>query len=761
LKKNLKDKLLKFNFFSIFAIIMLMALIYAPLTYKLSQEIVNISNNETKKFYIDTQKHIIKNQVNNFINYLKHLKEEKTKDIIQNFDILLEAPKSNIKLLKNPQKAFKKLSKALKIDIVYISDNKLIFPKNIKLPKIDFNKHIQKIKNNYYIIKKVSQKSYLIGIVPQKMIDKRVTEEAIKYLYSIRFGAKNNGYISIAKILNYKGGKKFARVVALPVKPQWVGKYLNENKKDAKGHMYRKEYLKIVNTTKEGYVSYWFFKKSDKTMHPKISYIKLYKPYNWLIFSSVYLDDINKVIDKRNKLFAEKIKEYSYFSLLLYSVILLIIFFIVKYENKIFKELINNYEEEIEKANRDLQELNKNLSRLVDEKTEEIIEKYFTDNLTKLPNRLKLLNDIDNNYIAILNINSFKEINDFYGIKTGDKVLIETSKILTSFSKNVYKLAADEYAIIANKPNILVNLTKKINKYLLNHPLQIDNEKFYITFKVGIGKNLQEADLALKYAKSQNKSVIVFNKNLPILKDFENNIKWKQIIYEAIETDNIIPFVQAIIDNKTQKIIKYECLVRLKHNNKIYTPYFFLDIARKTNQYEIIQKIMIEKCFKKFAKIKKEFSINLETEELENHQFQKWLLKHIKKYDVADFLTIELLENQNMLNNEEVKKFVKTLKEKNIKIAIDDFGSGYSNFIYLIKDLPTDILKIDGSIVKDIDKKEIYILLKKIIEIAKEFNFITIAEFVENNEIYKKLQEIGVDASQGYYFSKPFDINEL
>jgi diguanylate cyclase (GGDEF)-like protein len=764
LKKELQNKLLNFNFFSIFTVGFIFILFFIPITYSLINNIIDTSNKLSKDFYIQTQKNLIKNQVNNFINYLKHLRKEKTKEIIDYIDNFSNIAAKNLKYSKNKINALTNFSKYNHINLAYVKNKKIIFSniKNLNPSKINFSKKIQKIDNNYFIIKKIDNNEYLILSISQKIIDEKIKKEAIKYLYSIRFGAKNNGYISIAEILNYKGGKKFAKVVALPVKPEWVGKYLDDDKKDAKGKMYRKEYLQIINTTKEGFVSYWFFKKTDKKMHPKISYIKLYKPYNWLVFSSVFLDDIDSVIKIRNEIFLQTIKKYIYLYLIALGIFFLIIFILVKYENKIFKKLINEYEKEIEEKNKKLQKLNTHLSNLVQQKTKEILEKYFTDQLTGLPNREKLISECKDKYIAIFNINSFKEINDFYGIDIGDKILKEIAKILTFFSNNVYKLSADEYAITDNTPEKLANLAKKINDYLSKNPITINNEKIYISFRVGIGKNLQEADLALKYSKRKNKKfIIVFNKKLPILKEFENNIQWKNIIYEAIKNDNIIPYIQPIIDNKTKKVIKYECLARLKYNGKIYTPYFFLDIARKTNQYETIQKIIIEKCFKKFSQKQKNFSINLDLLDLENEQFKKWLLDQIDEYNVSKLLTIELLENQNIINNEETKSFIKALKEKNVKVAIDDFGSGYSNFVYFIKDLPTDILKIDGSIVKDIHKEEIYTLLAKITEIAKTFNFITIAEFVENEEIYKKLLKIGVDLSQGYYFSKPFDINEL
>ena len=98
------------------------------------------------------------------------------------------------------------------------------------------------------------------------------------------------------------------------------------------------------------------------------------------------------------------------------------------------------------------------------------------------------------------------------------------------------------------------------------------------------------------------------------------------------------------------------------------------------------------------------------------------------------------------------------VKALGCKIAIDDFGTGYSNFEYLVK-LKADYIKIDGSLIKDIDKNRISeIVCKNIVNFARDLNMKTIAEFVENESIFNKVKELGIDYSQGYYFDKPLEI---
>ncbi|TLT02684.1 EAL domain-containing protein [Aliarcobacter cibarius] len=102
-----------------------------------------------------------------------------------------------------------------------------------------------------------------------------------------------------------------------------------------------------------------------------------------------------------------------------------------------------------------------------------------------------------------------------------------------------------------------------------------------------------------------------------------------------------------------------------------------------------------------------------------------------------------------------VSEFIDNAKSKGCKIAIDDFGSGYSNFEYLVK-LKADYIKIDGSLIKNINsQKESYIVVLTIVNFAKQMGIKTIAEFIENEEIYKTINDLGIDFSQGYYFSSP------
>lgn len=127
----------------------------------------------------------------------------------------------------------------------------------------------------------------------------------------------------------------------------------------------------------------------------------------------------------------------------------------------------------------------------------------------------------------------------------------------------------------------------------------------------------------------------------------------------------------------------------------------------------------------------------------------------LERYKIGKRVVFEIVESESIEKFEQVHDFIEKVKSYNCKIAIDDFGTGYSNFEYLLK-LNADYIKIDGSMIKDIDKsKEAEIVVSTIVGFAKKMDIKTIAEFVENESILEKVKELGIDYSQGYYFSAP------
>ncbi|MFA6789098.1 MAG: bifunctional diguanylate cyclase/phosphodiesterase [Arcobacteraceae bacterium] len=402
----------------------------------------------------------------------------------------------------------------------------------------------------------------------------------------------------------------------------------------------------------------------------------------------------------------------------------------------------------------------------------------YTDGLTKLENRSKLIHDLrygeeEIQSIAVIDINSFKEINDFYGHKIGDLILTNIANIILeeieAFSyMKLYKFPADIYAI-ANTSSKKKEFTQTVIQIIERIEKQVYSLDQYeldarvtagISFSVKNNK-LITADLALQAAKKDHKDYLVFYDELDNLKEYQNNMIWTKKLKTALSKDNIIVYYQPLINNKTLKVDKYECLVRMIDDDSIISPFFFLDISKKSNQYHKITKAVIQKSFKEFENLDFEFSINISYEDIANSDFLDYIKKMFELYNVKNKVVFEILEDEGIKNYTVLTNFVKEIKKLGCKVAIDDFGSGYSNFEHLLK-MNVDYLKIDASLIKNIVQDEnSYKVTKTIIEFAKSLNLKTIAEYVENKEIFNTVRSLGADYSQGYYFSAPLKVPNL
>ncbi len=397
------------------------------------------------------------------------------------------------------------------------------------------------------------------------------------------------------------------------------------------------------------------------------------------------------------------------------------------------------------------------------------------DKLTNLKSRESLKSAFvsNKNYVSVVtNIDNFSEINEFYGGEYGDMVLKQTAmRFVQSFIDcDIYRLQADEFLIVKALGDIYIkdeqiNEIKSKLDYIFDKGYDLDDIKLHITSRSGLNigtrNHLRNANIALKHAKTTNANYSFFqHEMLKVFANFTKNKKIASDIKEAVKNDNIVPYYQAIVDNKTKKTIKYESLARLIKENDVLSPFIFIDVSKKIKFYHEITKIMLKKSFDNFSNTDIGVSINLTIDDILNINTYKFIIKMLSSRQNNSNITFELVETDRIEDFKIFDKFVKTIRSYGAKISIDDFGTGYSNFSYLAKIEP-DYLKIDGSLIKNIENKKDFDVVKTIISFAKMYNIKTIAEFVENEKIFDLVKQLDIDYSQGYYFSKPLAHNEL
>lgn len=393
-----------------------------------------------------------------------------------------------------------------------------------------------------------------------------------------------------------------------------------------------------------------------------------------------------------------------------------------------------------------------------------------TDYLTGLGNRFNLhekLELLKTGSIALIDINKFHEINDFYGDQVGDKVIVHFAKKMQERLQNspydIFHLQGDEFIILnaSISNDAFKDEMKQLSRYLNYETIKFDDKIFYLSTTISLSFEapellLSSVNLAHSYAKENHILFNIYSYDNSPEQQYANNFKWTKKIKTAIEQDKIEVYFQPIVDTFSQKCVKYESLVRLiDENNEVISPYFFLDISKKSNYYTQITKIVIEKSIQYLETISTSIGINLTIEDIKNKRIKEFIFEKLEKCTKCSDLTFELVESEGIENFEEVAEFICKVKSYGCKLAIDDFGTGYSNFEYLLK-LNADYIKIDGSIIKDIDVDENkYHIVKTITNFAKVQNIELIAEFVSNETIYEKIKSLEIDYCQGFYFGKP------
>ena len=397
----------------------------------------------------------------------------------------------------------------------------------------------------------------------------------------------------------------------------------------------------------------------------------------------------------------------------------------------------------------------------------ELEKKLYIDDLTQVYTRAKLeeINFKKDCVLILIDIDDFSGINELYGMENGNEVLKILANKLKTFNKKweVFKVSADVFGLYLDDfTKIDKSIEEKINdiqQHIMYESIIIDDYVIDLNLTMGIafGENaLHDALAALNIAKEEKVSYKIFNEELEIKKQVEFNLYWQKEIKYALAEDRVVPFFQAITDTN-KNIIKYECLMRIKkeENNKtIYYPPFFLDIAIKTKQYLSLSKSMIEKSFIAF-KDGGEFSINLNYLDMKNETTTEFIETLITQYKAQNRVTFEILESENIEDYSIVMDFIKYFRKFGVKIAIDDFGNGYSNF-QRIMEIKPDYIKFDSSLIKNINSDSgAYIIVKYMVKYAKELNIKTVAEFVHNKEVFDTCVYLGIDYLQGFYLDKP------
>lgn len=605
--------------------------------------------------------------------------------------------------------------------------------------------YVKKINNHEWYIASSFNETLLSDTIQEKIKDR---------IETVQFD--NNGHYFI---FDTEG-----RGVKLPGNKSLENRNITEVS-DSSGVFYYKNLLSYALQKNDLFVFHKQHYEDWSKTSQVISYCRLYEQWNWLMCGTVGMSDLTPLINAKNEALKRKLADNKQYALVLFFIAAFVASGLSYLFSINIQKIFSRYKTDIENRNRELEELNL-----------ELTNQLYTDHLTGLPNRNKLVNDlnnVDHPILILLNIDSFKKINETYGFIIGDFVLIDVGERMGSYDNKygmkTYKFHGNEYAILIDREmdekqlkSFLQGLTEFLDFSVKYEELEIEID---ISVTAGVsaekGNIFEKAGMALRHADKKKLPYKIYDSSIDIVDEYENDIRWTKIVKRALNENTLLPYFQPIANSKTGEIEKFECLLRLIDNEEVITPFQFLEIIKKTKLYQHITKRIITKSFETFADNEYMFSINLSIEDVMDESTSKFILEMLKTSGIANRVIFELLESEGIESFEVVNDFIRNIKKTGAMVAIDDFGSGYSNFVYL-SELQVDIIKIDGSLIKNIDKDtQAQIIVGTIIKFANQLNIKTVAEFVHSESVKQKVIDMGIDYIQGYHVGKPIpDIHD-
>ena len=393
---------------------------------------------------------------------------------------------------------------------------------------------------------------------------------------------------------------------------------------------------------------------------------------------------------------------------------------------------------------------------MVDETTGLPSRKSFFQKLYSLGDRQVI--------VAIFDIDDFRFINFSHGYKVGDVILKATGSYIGKvFSKYFSKFfiartGANQFSVILLDDVPIVRIEEGYNKHIHLVEFRLKDELIRATISAGVSSGIakrlevfSQAEDALYSVKASGKNAILFFESFS-LQDTERFHEVRKKLIEAIRNKSIHPYFQPIVSLRTGDIFGYEVLSRIKYRNEILRGDYVFAVADALALTPEIDKILFLHAIKHFGDYKLFFNLSMKYffREL-NNIFQ---IAKSHSLDLSNVI-FEITESQKLMQEGSAISIFTMFKELKAGIAIDDFGAGYSNFMYL-KKFPADVIKIDGAFIKNAknDIKDLTIV-KSIVSVGKAFRIRTLAEFIEDEETYRIMKEIGVSLGQGWFIGKP------
>ncbi len=386
--------------------------------------------------------------------------------------------------------------------------------------------------------------------------------------------------------------------------------------------------------------------------------------------------------------------------------------------------------------------------------------------------------------VLLLDLDDFKYVNESLGHRTGDRLLTTLAQVLRKEVRAndiLARLDGDEFAVLVTEtpPSRVDFIVERLLKSIRNHVVYEGEQPIGVTASMGVaffpehGASAEEllarADQALDNAKHRGRDqFVVYKPDQDWQARVNSRLSGEKLIREALARGRFVLHAQPILDLKANEVVQFELLIRmLNDEDELVPPASFLGTAERFGLIRSIDRWVLRQAIELLGRERKKgnhlrVSVNLSGKSLADLELTTVIEKELAEQGVdPKQLTLEITETTAITDTDRAKIFAIAVKQIGCKLALDDFGVGFSSFNHL-KHLPVDYLKIDGSFIRNLPQSKVdQHLVRAMVEVARALRKRTVAEFVASPEILKQVRDSGIDFAQGYHIGKPAAIQSL
>lgn len=379
--------------------------------------------------------------------------------------------------------------------------------------------------------------------------------------------------------------------------------------------------------------------------------------------------------------------------------------------------------------------------------------------------------------LLFLDIDEFKHVNDTFGHRAGDALLIRVAgEVSAQVRRNEFfaRLGGDEFAILA--PDIsdqeAESFAERIVRAIARIPFTFEGNSLRLTCSLGVAiypdhaTNAEDlvahADAGMYQAKEAGKNTWrMYREDAHSTRKMLAHLNWNERIEDALENNLLRLHYQGVYNCNTRVLSHVEALVRMVDRDdpsRVVMPGNFIPVAEKTGKIIDIDRWVVGACTAVLARFPgvAAIALNVSGRSLTEPTLPRFIIDTVKEAGVEPSrLIVELTETSAVSDLHDAQRFIESMREHGVRVCLDDFGAGFSSFAYL-KHLDVDMLKIDGQFIRDLpNDRDNQLFVKAIVDVARGLKKFTVAECVEDAGTLETLRSFGVDLAQGYHLERP------